>query len=77
MKKRIAISFVLIACITNFVIVTPKNYLRYVFYNIEIKNYKVVNYLKSKEKELLKEMYLYAEDHEYSKPKFHYLKISV
>ncbi|WP_432403608.1 hypothetical protein [Wukongibacter sp. M2B1] len=70
MKKKFVISFILIVIIANFVVITPKNYLSYVFYNIENKNYKVIDYLKSDEKEALKEIYLYAENYKYSKPQY-------
>jgi len=70
MKKRYIIIMGVIISIFIFfnVIVQPKNYLKYVFYNLEKGNYNVVSDLSDLDKNNIVNIYKFCEENNLSKP---------
>lgn len=67
-KATIVIGVIIGTLIIFNIVLTPKNYLEYVFYNLNKGNYSVVNYLLEDDKNNITKMYKFTEKNGFNKP---------
>lgn len=67
-KSIIIISVIVSIFILSNIVLTPKNYLKYVFYNLEKGNYDIVSYINDKDKNNIINIYKFCEKNNLSKP---------